>query len=160
MVPTGTGALQMKTKMIKQGTHDKFFMLLAKMPGATKEALVWQYSNMLTTSLREFYSKKPVEYTRMLAYMQLQVNKATNYSQVDPEKKRLRSSILLRLQKHGVDTTHWKNVNTFLLQPRIAGKMLFEMSVPEMKALIPKLESILRKDNIMRTTENKLTELN
>jgi uncharacterized protein YqcC (DUF446 family) len=146
--------------MTKQGLHDKFFVLLAQMPGATKEALVWQYSDLLTTSLREFYAKKPEEYTRMIADMQLQVNNASKYSQVDPEKKRLRSSILLRLQKHGVDTTHWKNVNIFLLQPRIAGKMLFEMTVPEMKALIPKLESILKKDSHSRAEEIKLTELN
>jgi hypothetical protein len=130
------------------------------MPGATKETLVWQYSDMLTNSLREFYLKKPEEYKRMIADMQLQVNKASKYSQVDPEKKRLRSSILLRLQKHGVDTTRWKNVNTFLLQPRIAGKMLFEMSIEEMKALIPKLESILAKDLVAREDEIKLTELN
>jgi len=145
--------------MATKGTHDKFFYLLSQMPGATKEALVWQYSSMLTTSLRKFYEKKPEEYKLMIADMEIKMA-ASRKTYTDPEKKRLRSSILLRLQKHGVDTTHWKNVNIFLLQPRIAGKMLFEMSVPEMKALIPKLESILKKDSAARDSEIKMSERN
>jgi hypothetical protein len=145
--------------MTTKGTHDKFFYLLGQMPGATKEALVWQYSSMLTTSLREFYQAKPEEYKHMIADMEIKVA-AARKTYTDPEKKRLRSSILLRLQKHGVDTTHWKNVNLFLLQPRIAGKMLFEMSVPEMKALIPKLEVILNKDEKKRCEEIRVSESN
>jgi hypothetical protein len=145
--------------MTAKVVHDKFFYLLNQMPGATKESLVWQYSSMLTTSLREFYQAKPEEYKRMVAEMEIKVA-ASRKTYTEPEKKRLRSSILLRLQKHGVDTTHWKNVNTFLLQPRIAGKMLFEMSVPEMKTLIPKLEAILKKDSAARAGEIKMSELN
>jgi hypothetical protein len=95
----------------------------------------------------------------MIADMEIKVA-AARKTYTDPEKKRLRSSILLRLQKHGVDTTHWKNVNLFLLQPRIAGKMLFEMSVPEMKALIPKLEAILSKDEKKRCEEIRKSECN
>ena len=52
------------------GIHDKFFALLSGMPGADKEQLVWQYSGMLTTSLREFYATRPEEYKRMIADMQ------------------------------------------------------------------------------------------
>lgn len=143
--------------MTKKGIHDKFFSLLSQMPGASKEDIVWQYSGMLTTSLREFYAKKPEEYKRMVAELQVRVN---NKGSQEQDIKRLRSSILHRLQKHGVDTTRWDCVNTFLQQPRIAGKMLFEMSLREMTDLIPKLEAILKKDDEIRAKEIKMTERN
>jgi hypothetical protein len=38
--------------------------------------------------------------------------------------------------------------------------MLFEMSVPEMKALIPKLEAILSKDEKKRCEEIRKSECN
>lgn len=144
--------------MTKKGTHDMFFSLLRQMPGADKEQIVWQYSGMLTTSLREFYAKKPEEYRRMLADLQLKIN--VGRSGVDPTIKALRSSILHRLQKHGVDTTNWSRVNSFLAQPRIAGKMLFEMNAYEMRKLIGKLELILIKDAEKRTQEIKISESN
>jgi len=143
--------------MTKKGIHDKFFSLLSQMTGASKEDIVWQYSGMLTTSLREFYAKKPEEYKRMVAELQVRVN---NKGSQEQDIKRLRSSILHRLQKHGVDTTRWDCVNTFLQQPRIAGKMLFEMSLREMTDLIPKLEAILKKDDEIRAREIKMTERN
>lgn len=59
--------------------------------------------------------------------------------------KRQRSGVLKRLQKLGVDTTNWVAVNTFLRNPRIAGKSLYELSGDELQSLIPKLESILKK---------------
>jgi hypothetical protein len=143
--------------MTKKGTHDKFFSLLSQMQGASKEDVVWQYSGMLTTSLREFFAKHPEDYKRMIADLQVKVySKTSNQAEI----KRLRSAILHRIQRHGVDTTQWQNINSFLQQPRIAGKMLFEMSVAEMKALIPKLESILKKDAEIRAAETHLTECN
>jgi hypothetical protein len=144
--------------MTKQGLHDRFFGLLSQLPGADKEAIIWQYSGMLTTSLREFYQKKPEDYKRMIADLQVKVNDLQKPDQT--EIKKLRSSILHRLQKHGVDTTRWECVNTFLQQPRIAGKMLFEMSAEEMRSLIPKLESILSKEAAKRSDEIKMTERN
>ena len=142
------------------GTHDKFFSLLRDLPGAEKEQIVWQYSNMLTTSLREFYAKDPEGYKYMLAEMQVKANQAKGRKSVDPVLKTLRSSVLLRLQKHGVDTTEWKNINIFLLQPRIAGKLLFEMDADELRKLIAKMEQILRKDVDIRDKEIKLSTSN
>lgn len=141
--------------MTQNNVHERFFMLLRQMPGASKEELVWQYSDMLTTSLKEFYQKKPEEYKRMIADLQVKAN--TSKHQADAELKRLRSSILLRLQKHGVDTTNWGCVNTFLQQPRISGKRLYEMTADEMKILLKKLESILAKDAIVKENELKST---
>lgn len=61
--------------------------------------------------------------------------------------KRQRSAVLKRLQQIGVDTTSWDNVNAYLRSPRIAGKPLYELDSDELAALIPKLESIKRKQN-------------
>lgn len=144
---------------MRHNPHEQFFMLLQKLPGAEKEQLVWLYSGMLTTSLKEFLKEKPEDYKRMIADLQMKINNPARSSQ-DPEIKRLRSSILHRLQKHGVDTTNWTNVNLFLQQTRIAGKRLYEMNAKEMQDLIKKLESILAKDESVRAKEIKLSESN
>lgn len=144
--------------MTNKVSHERFFSLLKQLPGAEKESLVLQYSGMHTTSLRELYKYYPEEYKRMIAAMQSEVNKQSRSDL--SEIKELRSAILHRLQKHGVDTTSWDNVNRFMRQPRIAGKMLFELSIEEMKALIPKLEAILRKDREKRESEQRLSQCN
>lgn len=76
------------------------------------------------------------------------------------ETKKLRSSILKKLQLHGVDTTDWTCVNRFLEQPRIAGKRLYNMSNEEMLALIKKLGSILGKDSEKRKEIERITKQN
>lgn len=137
----------------------RFFALLSKLPHLDKDDLVWQYSHMLTTSLNELYSKRPDKYQAMIADMQAMVNelalpnsriwdaKPEQKGQSTAELKKYRSAILLRLQKHGIDTTNWDIVNRFMRQPRIAGKTLGEMSIAELKAFIPKIESILQKNS-------------
>lgn len=136
--------------MTRHGTFDKFFALLNHLPSPDKDelkrSLVWQYSGMLTESLKELHDQKPNDYKRMLADMQDQVNKFNPSKFRQSETRRLRSSILHRLQKYGIDTTCWPVVNKFLECPRIAGKRLYNLSNEEMEALIPKLESILKKD--------------
>lgn len=136
--------------MNTKNRFDKFYALLAQMPNADKEELVWQFSDMLTISLRELYVKQPEKYKRMIATMQIEVNKQNGQN---AEVKRLRSAILNRIQKYGIDTTSWEHVNKFLQQPRIAGKRLYEMSIGEMRDLIPKLEMILDKADKAKSKE-------
>jgi len=76
------------------------------------------------------------------------------------ETKKLRSSILKKLQLHGVDTTDWTCVNQFLENPRIAGKRLYNMTNNEMQELIKKLGSILGKDAKKRTEIERITQQN
>ena len=61
--------------------------------------------------------------------------------------KRMRSAVLKRLQQIGIDTTDWDNVNAYLGSSRIAGKPLYELTYEDLQALIPKLESIKRKQH-------------
>lgn len=76
------------------------------------------------------------------------------------EMKKLRSSILKKLQLHGVDTTDWTCVNRFLENPRIAGKRLYNMTNAEMQSLIKKLGSILSKDAYKRKELERITQQN
>jgi len=76
------------------------------------------------------------------------------------ETKKLRSSILKKLQLHGVDTTDWTCVNRFLENPRIAGKRLYSMDHQEMRDLIKKLGSILTKDADKRKKIESITQQN
>jgi hypothetical protein len=61
--------------------------------------------------------------------------------------RKLRSVVLTLLQKLGIYSTNndWTAVNNYLLSPRIAGKMLFELNETQLEALIIKLNSILAK---------------
>lgn len=151
-------------KTTSYAIHARFFMLLKQMPFLTKEELVWEHSGMLTESLSEYYQTNPAGYNRMIRDMQQTVD-----SMKQPQKtgnknsettKRLRSGVLHRLQKHGVDTTKWDKVNAFLEQPRIAGKRLYDMSDQELIDLIPKLESILKKDKQHEAEIERMTLMN
>jgi mevalonate kinase len=147
----------------KQVSHARFYALLKQIPQSDKEQFVWEYSGMLTTSLSEFVERKPQEYRQMISDMQNLVNEMNVHSSNDAikaELKRLRSAILHRLQKHGVDTTDWNKVNAFMRQPRIAGKTLGEMNLEELKSFIPKLQSILTKDKEKQREIERLQQLN
>lgn len=141
----------------KVTNFSKFYALLKQMPGTDmeqlKESLVWQFTGMRTYSLREMTAG---EYKEMTRYMEGVIERKPDERVV----KKLRSAILHRLQKHGVNTTSWDDVNRFLLNPRVAGKMLFQMDVEEMQNLIGKLERILEKDRRRQQDINRLVAFN
>lgn len=140
--------------MKKTENFKQFFKLLKFMQGVEKEDLVWQYSNTLTTSLREFYANNPQGYQRMITDMERVVQ---GYEQ---NIKKLRSGVLHRLQKLGIDTTNWQHVNTFLCDRRIAGKMLYELQTEELQFLITKLENILTKQAQKSQELTRLKQMN
>lgn len=65
----------------------------------------------------------------------------------DAELRSLRSIALTVLQRMGIykDSRSWRQVNEYLLNPRIAGKLLYELKPDELRALIKKLRGIERK---------------
>lgn len=77
-----------------------------------------------------------------------------------PAMRKWRSNALIMINKLGVyaDNNDWTRVNRFLLEPRIAGKLLYEMSVTELKALCEKLRIIERKQKqkSLKTVEYSL----
>jgi hypothetical protein len=137
------------------GNHAQFYGLIKKLPGAQKEDIVYAYSNGATTSLREFEQTDTKGYNLMLCELQKRVD-----MEHDRETKRLRSAILTRLQRYGVDTTQWHDVNRFLEQPRVAGKRLYDMQHDEMRALIPKLEIILKKHKTKTDSAIEIAKMN
>lgn len=135
--------------------HGQFFKLLQQLPQAKKEDIVFAYSNGITESLTEFSRDDPNGYNLMINELQKRVQ-----MEIDRETKRLRSAILTRLQKYGIDTTDWHEVNRFLEQKQIVGKRLYNLTHEEMRELIPKLESILRKNKEKREMALLIAHLN
>jgi hypothetical protein len=135
--------------------HVAFFSLIKQLPEAKKEDIVFAFSEGKTTSLTEFHSSNHVGYNLMIRELQKRVS-----MEQERETKRLRSSILTRLQRYGINTTDWCEVNRFMEQPKIAGKRLYEMKHDEMRELIPKLESILRKTKEKEHQALKTAQLN
>ena len=64
-----------------------------------------------------------------------------------PHIRRLRSQVLNHLTKLGIyqDDNDWSRVNSFLMQSRVSGKLLYEMSDAELKALVRKLYAMRKK---------------
>lgn len=135
--------------------HVAFFSLIKQLPEAKKEDIVFAFSDGKTTSLTEFSATNHLGYNLMIRELQKRVQ-----MEIDRETKRLRSAILNRLQRYGINTADWHEVNRFLEQPKIAGKRLYEMSQAEMHDLVPKLESILRKNKEKTQEAKKTAQLN
>ncbi|WP_442795343.1 hypothetical protein [Pelobium manganitolerans] len=64
-----------------------------------------------------------------------------------PEVKRWRSNVIVQLNKYGkyVTNNDWTQVNEFMLDKRVAGKLLYEMDLSELKALVKKLYQMTKK---------------
>jgi hypothetical protein len=77
----------------------------------------------------------------------------------DAEKKHWRSNVLTLCNKYGVYVTNdnWTDVNKLLLQKRVAGKLLYEMSKEELQAACLRLRSILSKRQKVQDHEKQLT---
>lgn len=124
--------------------YSEFYALLGKLPGATnglKEDLVIQFTGRRTSSLREM---KDYEYRAMCAAMRV-CTPGMDEGAFTQEIKRRRSAVLKRMQRLGIDTTVWANVDNFCMNPRISGKRFAKLNMEELAALVPKLESMLRK---------------
>lgn len=108
-----------------------------------KDSLIYNFSHGRTTSLR---GMKDSEYNAMCDAMEAQLkHPGITDSEYKQELKRLRSAVLHRMQKMGIDTADWNAVDRFCLQPRIAGKRFARLDPAELEVLIAKLEAIRRK---------------
>lgn len=134
----------MKTKPT---TYSRFYALLGRMAGnreQVKEMLVSRFTNGRTASLRKMSAS---EYDAMCKAMEAEI-KHPGMSEADYRRdlKRLRSAVLHRMQKMGIDTADWSAVDTFCSQPRIAGKRFSQLEPAELEVLIAKLEALRRKN--------------
>ena len=121
--------------MAKRDSYAVFFALLKRMPGATKEDLVDQWTGGRTSSLKEMTDR---EYNQMISALRSQVDNLE-------EKKKARSAVLKQFQLYGIDTTDWDAVDRFCCNARIAGKPFRYLTIPELKSLRVKMLSIRNK---------------
>ncbi|WP_373147483.1 hypothetical protein [Bacteroides xylanisolvens] len=84
------------------GKFDVFFALLAKMPGATKEEIVGQYSG--GTSLNELYERAPRLYRKMIDDMKKITASEEDALKMDKLRKRVIASIAGYFEKAGFYT--------------------------------------------------------
>jgi len=92
-----------------------------------------------------------VESTKDLKEMQLDelINRLQTV-QVSQELRDARSlvlNLLTKLDITGSKEDGWKRVNEYLLQPRIAGKMLYELTEKELKECALRLRSVISKSH-------------
>lgn len=138
--------------MAKRDSYAVFFALLKRMPGATKEDLVDQWTGGRTSSLKEMTDR---EYNQMISALRSQVDNLE-------EKKKARSAVLKQMQLYGIDTTNWEAVDHFCCNARIAGKPFRYLEIDELKKLRVKLLSMRnkadRKDEANRRMEIAKTQ--
>lgn len=108
----------------------------------SKEALVLEFTDGRTSSLREM---SDAEYNEMCDCLQYGHRTASEPREDAERRRKARSAVLHRLQLLGVDTTDFAKVDAFCENPKIAGKAFRKITIPELEALIPKLEAICRK---------------
>ena len=78
------------------------------------------------------------------------------------EVRNARSVILKLLMDMGIydNSGDWKRVNAFMMDKRISGKLLYQMSMEEMKALTAKLRAIIEKDKKQKRELNRIITSN
>lgn len=109
-------------------------------------------------------SQYGVESTSELDIQQLNelIDQYSNQAPASEHVRRQRAALLALLNKLGIYTTNgdWAAVNAYLMNPRIAGKLMFNMSSDEMNVLEKKLRSILTKKEAQDAEINRQKLLN
>ena len=95
------------------------------------------------------------EYNEMCDKIEEKAYESISENDRKKELKRLRSGVLTRMQKLGIDTTSWPIIDGFLLDPKITGKKFSLLTIEDLRALIPKLESILNKPKSTRHVDTR-----
>ena len=130
----------------KPTSYARFYALLRQMQGdreQIKETLILQFTKGRTTSLREMQKD---EYEAMCRAMEAEIeHPGLSTEEFRREQKRLRSAVLHRMQRLGVDTSDWDVVDAFCLSNRIARKEFARLSLAELREMVSKLEAMGRK---------------
>ncbi|MBO4410528.1 MAG: hypothetical protein J5775_07215 [Spirochaetales bacterium] len=122
-----------------------FYALLKQHPEADKDALVMEFTDERTTSLREM---SEAEFNALCSALQHGSGQGYNRAGMD-RLKAARSAVLLRLGRLGINTVdNWNGIDQFCLSKKIAGKRFAQLDVDELKALTSKLEMIIRRGGV------------
>lgn len=138
-----------------RASYARFYALLGKNPHIDKDEVVRQFTDGRTTHLREM---KLDEYEEMCDMIEF--GGPDEQAARERELKRARSSVLLRIGRLGINTVdNWDGIDAFCMSPKIAGKRFAALSVLELRGLVPKLESILRKGGLRSLEEQPPQQL-
>ena len=136
-------------------SHGRFCRFFGLIKGREKyidkDEMVLQFTNGRTTHLHEM---KKAEFEEMCDCIQ---ERFSQDRQSYKEKvRKARCAVLLSVARLGISTVdNWDEVNAFLLSPKIAGKLLYDMDIQELKDLKRKLEAIIRKGGIKSIKEDE-----
>ena len=127
--------------------YGAFYTMLKKLPGdpeEVKELLVLSASNDRTTSLKDLTDK---EYASLISLIGDAIGRINKRPPANENERQLRSKVLKLLDKLGVHVVNdkWDMVNSYLMQNRISGKLLYEHNEKELDTLIKKLYGIIHK---------------
>jgi len=112
-----------------------------------KEMLVKQYTGGRTSHLHRM---KTAEYNALCDALEAQDSRNTIKQKLNRQLKQKRSAVLHQMQKMGIDTSDWENVNRFCREPRICGKEFRLIEDDELDQLLVKLRAIERKGELMK----------
>ena len=148
------GIMATNNKKRVHGRYGRFWGLIGKNDRIDKDELVSQFTDGRTTHLHEMTKDEYEEMCDTIAERRLQ-----DRNSYRERIRKARSSVLLRVGRLGINTVdNWDEVNAFLLSPKIAGKLLYEMDLDELKELTRKLEAIIRKGGIKSLKEEQKAE--
>lgn len=123
----------------------RFYSILKRVPKIGddeffKKEMVYIATGGRTESLKEITRK---EYDDLCNLLEKRFPEKRN---IYLEQRRKRRSVCLKLlQKIGVDTTCWADINDYCRSPRIAGKVFADLDIEELEHLSIKLRMILKK---------------
>lgn len=127
--------------MSTERNYARFYTLLRQMPGAEKDAIVYQFTGKRTTHLGETTQE---EYNAMCHAMSRATNTEEEQAAYRKARRQQRGTVLHIMQKLGIDTADWVRVDAFCLDARICGKPFRTISLEELRALERKLRAIGR----------------
>ena len=92
----------------------------------------------------------------------LEEMKTNRMNYQDTELKHWRSVLMTLLNRYGVYATadDWNHVNRFLLDKRVSGKLLYEMSLDEVKQCCVRVRAILRVKDAQKEKYDQLAIMN
>lgn len=134
------------------GRYGRFYSLIkGREKFIDKDEMVLQFTDGRTTHIHEM---KNAEFNEMCDCIEARFQQ-DRHSYIEKVRK-ARSAVLYRIANLGINTVdNWDEVNAFLLSPKIAGKVLYEMDLQELKDLTRKLEAIRSKGGIKSIREEE-----
>lgn len=128
-------------------SYSRFYAALGHLPACgdrqeLKDSLVATHTDGRTTHLSEMTEG---EYDRLCGSLEARVRLTEAHRIYRQNLKKKRRIALCLLQDYGIDTTSWEAINTFCLQPKIAGKDFAHLKIAELDTLAKKMRAILNK---------------